>query len=71
MNDDAARSVETFLTTHHNVSSIGQWPEFFRYGIIVLSPHDYIVGLCGLHEIFHVVGKVPGEVVVFSNDSVF
>ena len=67
VNEFASGCMKFVLPRHDNVRSVRQGPEFFRNGIIIPASHDDMMFFGGLHEVLHVIGKMPGEGVALSN----
>src|SRR5690606_28015455 len=66
----ATRSIIVFLTRHDDVCAVWQGPELFGDRLIVLSSHDNMMPARCLHEVFHIIRKIPGQVVILSDDIV-
>ena len=63
--------MKVFLSGYYNVGPVGQRPEFFGDGVIILTPHDAMMTFGGLHEILHIVRQMPGEIVLPTDDMIF
>src|SRR6187549_906619 len=71
MHHKAPWSLEIILVGHYDVCAVWKRLEFFWQRFIIFSSKDHIMPLCSLHEEFHIVRKMPRQVIISPDDSIF